>query len=399
MKLKSPEFRFVIIAFLFGIIIMFITPQFQVSDEPAHFERAKEVSKGIIYNNLPQNRKDNYQYHGASGYSPVMYLSSALGYKFGCITNNYQISFYSGRFFNLLVWIFLIFLAIKITPVFKWQFFFVALLPISIFQGMSYSADSFNNAFTFLFFAYVFKLIFENKDITLKKDLPLIAGLSLTGAMCKCAIYPLFLLLSANIKKQKKYIVLLIIIFSILLSYLWSSNNYINILYEADYKYNKYILTHNPLFFVHKFFLSFIYYWPEWSKQIIGKLGAMLIKFNDIFYPITFLLLFLSFFYIPEKYKIKFSHRIFSIFIFIGYIFFSCLLLFLSWTPADSYYIQGIQGRYFLAVMPLVFIVFAPNLANIKPEAEEIFKIVLILYILFMLSYTVVVITNYYYHT
>ena len=43
-NLKSPEIIFAIFALLFGTIIMFITPQFQVADEPAHFERAVEVT-------------------------------------------------------------------------------------------------------------------------------------------------------------------------------------------------------------------------------------------------------------------------------------------------------------------------------------------------------------------
>ena len=166
---KKPEFIFIIFALIFGFFMLFITPKFGVSDEPAHFIRAKEVSQGILYNNLPENRTDNYQYHGASGYSPVMYSFAGVTLKFTQRFNE-DFQFYAGRIANLIVWILLIALAIHITPIFKWAFFVTALLPMSVFEGMSYSADSFSNAFAFLYFAYIFKLIFNEKEFSYKKD-------------------------------------------------------------------------------------------------------------------------------------------------------------------------------------------------------------------------------------
>lgn len=174
--LKRPELIFIIFGLIFGLFMIFVTPKFGVPDENGHFARAQEVSKGILYNNLPQNRKDDYQFHGASGYSPIMYAFSGLSLK---ITQKFDenIQFYTGRIVNLIVWILLIALAIHITPVFKWAYFIGALLPMSIFEGMSYSADSFSNAFAFLFFAYIFKLIFNDKEFSYKKDIPLLAFL------------------------------------------------------------------------------------------------------------------------------------------------------------------------------------------------------------------------------
>ena len=104
---KKPEFIFIIFALIFGFFMLFITPKFGVSDEPAHFIRAKEVSQGILYNNLPENRTDNYQYHGASGYSPVMYSFAGVTLKLTQKFNE-DFQFYAGRIANLIVWILLI---------------------------------------------------------------------------------------------------------------------------------------------------------------------------------------------------------------------------------------------------------------------------------------------------
>lgn len=201
MKLNHPEIIFAVFAFAFGILIIFLTPFNEVPDELTHYVRAKEVSQGKLYNKPPEKMTEaelstsTYKFHGASGYSPLMYTASALGIKI------FPDNIYAGRICNLLVWILLITVAIRITPVFKWLFMFTALLPMSIYEGMSYSADSFSNAFAFLFFAYIFKLIYQEKEFSYKKDLPLLSLFSTIGALSKGIILPLFLVPFIPIKK------------------------------------------------------------------------------------------------------------------------------------------------------------------------------------------------------
>ena len=99
----------------------------------------------------------------------------------------------------------LIAFAIRITPVFKWLFFFTALLPMSLYEGMSLSADSFNNAFAFLFFAYIFKLIFEKKELE-RQDYALLVSLSVLSAFTKGGIYPVFLSFFCLLKSINIYL-------------------------------------------------------------------------------------------------------------------------------------------------------------------------------------------------
>lgn len=396
-KLKRPEIIFAIFALVFGTIIMFITPKYEVPDEMAHFNRAKEVSNGILYNNLPQNRHDNYKFHGASGYSPVMYISSAIGYKIGTYTKNNEITFYLGRFFNLITWIILIFFAIKITPIFKWQFLFVSLFPMSIQQGMSYSADSFNNAFAFLFFAYIFKIVYENKDFSIKKNYIAILFMSLIGSFCKGIIYPACLIFTKDISKQKKLLILFTILLSITALLYWKTNNY-----TAEYpgviaSQNRQVLLNQPIFFLKQVFLTSIHYLPNWLGQLIGKLGVSKIKLNSIIYFFTAIFFTTSFIFIPEKYTIKLSQKLLALILFIIYFISTIALMFTTWTPLGSQYIQGIQGRYFLTVMPLIFLLFASTNFKKFKEKSNIFLILLIFYIFIMLSYTVILLINKFY--
>jgi len=204
MWIKKPEFIFIIFAFIFGLLFMFLTPYNMVPDEISHLRRSCEVADGILYSKEPVQsvkcdkylekeiavERDGHVYP-VSAYPPLLYAFSALGLKVGEIWGGYAM-FYLARFFNLLCWIGLIALAIRITPVFKYLFLFAALLPMSLYEGMSVSADSFNNAFAFLFFAYVFKLIYDKNEIINITEVRIYAiGLRRTSSQPRIPIQPL----------------------------------------------------------------------------------------------------------------------------------------------------------------------------------------------------------------
>lgn len=351
---KKPEFIFLIFGFVFGLMMLFITPINGVPDEPAHFWRAQEVSKGNFYNNFPEKRNDNYQFHGASGYSPVMYAFSGISLK---LTQkmDFKIQYHTGRFVNLIVWLILIALAIHITPVFKWAFFAVALLPMSIYEGMSFSADSFSNAFAFLFFAYIFKLIFNNKEFSNKKDIPLLFVCTIIGALCKGIIFPIFLLPLVPIKKHKLLICTLFILLGISISYLWSSNNYIALMPNVNYELNKnLILTHpiNHLLFILK---TYILRSPNLLGQFLARLGWLNISLHKLAYILMLFTLICSVVLIPEKHQIKLKHKLFAAGIFIIYVISMSSLMFCMCNRVGDPFVMGLQGRYFLSVSPLLF--------------------------------------------
>lgn len=375
---KKPEFIFLIFAFIFGFLILFLTPPTQVCDENDHFLRAKEVSQGILYNNLPKNRTDNYQYHGASGYSPVMYVASGFGLK---LTHNY---YYAGRIFNLIVWILLIGLAIHITPIFKWAFLFTALLPTSIFQGMSYSADSFSNAFAFLFIAYIFKLIFNNKQFSYKKDLPLLYLFSIIGALCKGIIFPIYLVPLIPIKKNKILIFISLLTVGAAVSLLWASNNYTAIRAGISIEQNKYFLLHYPAEYIVRVIYTSITHIGDWIHGAIGVLYWIRLDIPIII--MTVLMFIGNVIFIKNNYTIKTSHRVVALISLTIQIFMTCTLMFFMFTLINSNIIEGIQGRYFISIIPLLFILLGQNFNNLR--LSLMFKRLTIIYLLILLMYT-----------
>ncbi|PBQ32208.1 hypothetical protein CNR22_10635 [Sphingobacteriaceae bacterium] len=198
-KVRAEKF-FLFTSLFFGLCFLFITPPFQVPDEPNHFYRTWQIAEGELISvkqdkrvggNLPtsleklvhsytrmigvkdfkikdleiqkireipleQEQQKFYDFNNTALYSPVCYIPGAIAIFITNLCNaNPFYAFYLARLFSLLTWIMLVFCAIKILPFYKWLFSFLALLPMSLFVNMSLSADVITNAVCFLFIATV----------------------------------------------------------------------------------------------------------------------------------------------------------------------------------------------------------------------------------------------------
>ena len=136
--LNHPEIIFAVIALFFGLRFLFLTPPNCVPDESSHIFRSCEIADGIFYSKEPVkitkydkyfesiiSKRDSNNFHFASRNSAIMYLPTATAIKLGCkFLDNDKAIFYFGRLCNLLMYIILISIAIKITPIFKYPFLF-----------------------------------------------------------------------------------------------------------------------------------------------------------------------------------------------------------------------------------------------------------------------------------
>lgn len=98
------------------------------------------------------------------GYAPQV-LGITIGRLLGA--NGIQI-FVLGRLFALLTFAMLVSLAVKIMPVGKMVMFIVGSLPMTLQQAMSFSYDSMLNGVLFLLIAYILYLAFEKEKVTWK---------------------------------------------------------------------------------------------------------------------------------------------------------------------------------------------------------------------------------------
>lgn len=397
MRISKPEFIFIIFAFIFGVVFMFLTPPYKVPDESSHLLRACEVADGIFYNKTPAQNVECDKYiqkqfslirpaevYQVTGYPPVLYAFSALGLNAGKLWGG-AVMFYLGRIFNLLMWIALIAVAIRITPVFKYQFLFAALLPMSVYVGMSLSADAFNNAFSFLFFAYLFKLIYDKKDLE-RQDYILLVLMSLLSAFTKGAIYPIFLFFFLPIKKHKYLFSILCLGLAFALMSWWAAINLPFYNPQASPELHRYLLLHNPFDFVLLYIKALIHNCFYYIRGCIGILGLLDVRFALPVYIITAIVFLSSFLLLPEK-KVSNPQRILSLAVLFMFLTMLHCVLYITWTPAGTYKISGFQGRYLISILPFIFLIFAQNKDYVSEKFQKYYKLFLIIFIFLLLLY------------
>lgn len=385
-KIK-PENLFITLAFFFGLIFSLITPIFEVPDEAMHLLRACEVANLVIHNNkngdiskdiLPyrkillkrncsnfQEFKDKKHYtdlfefkslnytHNNTGYPFFLYLPSAIGIKIcSYITSNPYVQFYAGRFVNLISWIFLTFIAIKITPRFKWAFFVTALFPMTIYEGMSLSADSINLGFAFLYIAYTFHLAYGESPISKKEKILFVALTLLTVLTKGLFLLTLLTLLIPKNKVKNKFLLTFSLISTVfILQSIISSHSFIFTANNVDIETRKEILLKNPLFVIQLIANTLIDKTTFYIQSSIFRLGWLEIEPNNIAVLSLFFCFILS--VTLEKCKFKIFDKVISVSICIAYALLTIILYYLTFSPLENSIIIGIQGRYFISLYPL----------------------------------------------
>ena len=415
--LEKPEIIFVILAFIFGSIFLFKTPPFEVPDEPNHLLRTCEIADFIFYSKTPvqdtdydkyflnidklsyikknsDNNKYNCmqrektQFHFASRNSAIMYIIPALGIKIGSLfTQDGNILFYLGRFFNLFLYIFLSAVAIRITPILKYPFMYIALLPMALFQGMSYSADSFNNAFAFFFLAFIFNLIFSKNEIT-KKDFIILCILSCVCAMCKGLVFFLFLLFflppfAKEFKLKKNIYVAILIFISFVICQLLIALGPKNLNSEYTVINDFLYIFKEPISVLYKILVTSFVNIVSYFKQMVGVLGWLHIFLRPDVYVFGFMSFISMIIFIKEKISFKFRITALLIILFSYFIIQYTLLIY--WSNPNAQIINGFQGRYLIPMLPLLFIVFANNRFSFGEKTIKIYKILLIISIIYIL--------------
>lgn len=140
-------------------------------------------------------------------YSPVPYVPQLIGFGIGRATGLPPVMFlYLGRLCNLLAWTTLIFLAIRATPVLKWGFLLLALTPMSLFLAASLSADAMTNGLSFLFIAYVLHYAVDTGDARRTPGRIFIPAFAVLLPLCKYYFFLplLFLLIGPGKYPSKK---------------------------------------------------------------------------------------------------------------------------------------------------------------------------------------------------
>lgn len=349
---------------------------FDFSDLVEHYNVASGYER--IVEEIGQNVEDGEQIDIEGELNPydwVVFLPQAIGISLARLLHLNIIGlFILGRACNLLFYSLCLYFAVKRTPRFKLLFGMTGIMPMTLHQAASLSYDGFINGMSLVLIASILKAIFEEGSLSRRDYLwILISGVLLAPAKL---VYTAILLLVFLIPRQrfgetkvkaKKLIIIfafcavmlavfqlpfIIQVFSLEpfrlsgLGAVSGSDNY-SILY---------IFTH-PLSTAVIFLRSFVILAPRWIAQCIGRVLSGL----SLTIPVPIILLFFGLLILSafecEDPQFVISRKNRAGFLATAGIVTLLIMLaeFLGWTSNTSQIIEGIQGRYFIPIFPLIF--------------------------------------------
>jgi uncharacterized membrane protein len=337
-------------------------------------------------------------------YSPWSFTGPILGIDFAHILHMPLLWYvYFGRIFTLLTWIGLTWLAIRLLPGGKWFLFLVALLPTSLVQAATISPDSLVNGLSWLIAALTFALL-AKKLVLNKKLLVLLPAICILLATTKQGYVPIALLpliIPAQYFMSKKLawiwrITTALLLIAVSICYLGYTRPIVKqiparqdiaVSYSAQYNYVKshslttaWRIAEDP----------FTKNNDNVALEVVGVLTNRLIYLSVLVMGLLYLGLFTSLIQVPQNKNLHdHAKRLCSsaLLILLGFYIFISLTMYLTFSPVGSSVVEGIHGRYFLPLLPLLLAFTLPyKKAFIKINEYFVVKLVLVIALLGLLS-------------
>lgn len=417
---KSPPQKwFAAVALVFGAAFVFATPPYQVPDEFGHASKAYLLSEGRIFPEkteessggfipsslgvigvmadgkgafsplvapglfeVPLNPGDKAfaQFPNLVVYSPLVYAPQAAGMAIGRAVQLPAAGvFYAGRLANLIAYVTLFYLAIRLIPFGKWAMAIVALLPMHLLLAGSLSADPATIAIVGLFIAAVLYMRTLLSPLT-RRQIIYVALASVAIGLTKIP-FPLILVMLLLIPvrvlggTRKRWLAYILGIAGLaaLTAMLW-------LLLVKNYAIPygppgvdpssqlSFILSH-PLAFIKIIFLNYVSSASDiYVQQYVVSVGPVAMWLPVwLTYAYTLFLGFV-FFGLSSKSKAVLSRwqklliggLAAAIVTVIG------ALLYISWTPVASPKVEGFQARYFTPLLLLLIPLCCAKVARVR---------------------------------
>lgn len=425
-KILKPQYAFVLLAIIFGFVLMFFTPPFQSPDEPWHFAKAFSVSQGHLFSKKADNisgdylpeallkfekrykviyfdtsqrisfdeiehtknillQKDkkafvNQKYQAM--YTPLAYLPQAVGIFVSKIfTDSVYWLMIGAKSFLLLFYVLMGYFSIKSIPFGKWLCAMILLMPMSLSLGASVSADGVLIAVSVLFFSKVLEYSYQ-KQVLGKKQLASLCAFAAALALIKQSfLISLFVLFIPREKFSGKYFakIACVLLPAFVLSVLFSKVGYdifVPLNGSNPAEQLRFIIAH-PFVYALTLLKTLAAYFQMLIYSTIGILGWLDVFMFPFMYWLYGILIFLNAFFQPdcecEKINVSlFQKVLLPLLVVINFVVI-CSIIYVSW--AVPYLIspfEGLQGRYFipllLPVFTALFLIFKDNIRLNLPQ-------------------------------
>lgn len=443
----KPEKALLIIMPVFCILLFIAIPVGRGHDEVMHWTKAFEISQGQLI--TPINKEDRvavatipkgvsdivverekgvFKYidnvqllnvkidytqmeskanQNSAAYCFVQYIPEVAGILVGrLITQNPLLIAYITRFVNMLICTAIMYWAIKLIPFGKNILLAISLIPIAIEGFATISPDGLTIAICMLYIAYLLYVAFDKNKRCGKKEITILTILGAIVSLCKIVYMPL-VFLSLIIPKEKftdkrERIISNTIIISVglVLNLVWllfgssillntNTNTYLGT-NENGTMLKITSLLSNPLEYAEKLFYTIGLKFNQYFLSLFGgelEWGEV-IKIEIIPYAICAVILLATF--SEEKLKTVFKkyQKVIIVLIILAITALIFTSLFIQWSDNELPYIAGVQGRYFLQILPLVLFIVGGLKIKVNYSQNKMTKLICITSLIIML-YTV----------
>jgi uncharacterized membrane protein len=412
--LGRPAALFVILSTLFGALLIVLNPPLRGPDEAAHFVRAYAIAGGEVMPSardaegrkgtlLPARIHDDFEffesvrynvgkpgfsyhsvldyrrnaapreegraptfvlYQGSESYSPFSYLPYiAAGAVARLLGLDFVGTLYLMRLFGLIAMTAAAAYAIVLTPRLKWAFLLIAMLPSALYSRAVISADGAALSFTLVVLALCLRTIAAPARRVAEQALWM--TLCVTAKLSNAPFVLLEAMRGRPAELARRWPALaLITLPGIALSLWWVASTAGDVgtwrviagtgvpAERFDIGTKLGFMLANPLHFFGAM-ISTLDNWRELGRAVIGILGWGDTHLQPFVYPVLAgLLLVTALTPLDLARDARLRAGLVAGLAALGYFVLVFLLFYLTWTPVDEPKIWGVQGRYFVPMLP-----------------------------------------------
>jgi len=440
------EYIFLTAALCLGTAYLFSITPMSAGDEPHHYFAAHTVSGYMVFKEDPLMVDTRYfdferlSYHnnvpwaylrlmdegiyilqGEAEYRssylgetytldyPFWYFPQAIGVS---IATLFYLSFfgvfYFGRFFNLLFYVLCVTLAIKRLNVFKLPIFLIGLMPMIMAQASSFSHESFIYGVSILFVAYVVSCIYERDEFCIR-DFVMLLVLGMLLAPAKIVYLPIvFLVLVVAWKwretiKGKAWILAgVIIVASMAMIASFMGLNTMEIAGDQqvnwDDGYNNTLISifRDP-FGTLILYLRTLYHLRDFLfYSTFGQwLSGLTIILPRWYIQVTIVLILAGVLYgKKDDWQPSAWERVIYLAICGAVVFLNITAMYLGWSNETHEVVLGLQGRYFIPILPLALLALKNKFTQISKLFYQntviiAFMVIQCLVVIYILNFTI----------
>lgn len=307
--------------------------------------------------------------------SAVVYLPQALGIGIAKVFDAPPLVLvWLGRLTNLMVWLTLIFFAIKLLPFAQWGLVVLALNPIAVTLAASLSSDAFSIGIAAFFIALLLHAVIRKGALgwNLMGALGVVSVLLAVSKPTNMALLPLLAFIPHRAIHPKLAVGWLvkaaIIIIPISLGIMWNvsmaevtdAGSKLMRPGVVDSQQQLRGIIHDPLHYMKLVVKNYITVDPETNGDtlfmsyagVFGWFDSVIPLWMQVCYYVAIVLAFLYQFGRGVVFDVRL--KLAALTSFMAMVMGSILAMYLNSTPVGSVDIQGMQGRYFIPVSPIL---------------------------------------------